>query len=92
MNPELTQLSTPSNFSGGYPLKIPKGSMKYFASNMQNIPESTKRTYLVHTVRRGETVTRIAHKYGISNHDFADANNISSKSKLYVGVELKIPV
>ena len=27
MNPELTQLSTPPDYPGGYPLKIPKGSL-----------------------------------------------------------------
>jgi|WetSurMetagenome_2_1015567.scaffolds.fasta_scaffold38100_2 membrane-bound lytic murein transglycosylase D len=92
MNPELTQLSTPSNYAGGYPLKIPKGSMEIFASNMKNIPESAKRTFLVHTVKKGETVTKIAKRYGISKNDLADANNISSKSKLYSGLQLKIPV
>ena len=92
MNPELTQLSTPSNFSGGYPLKIPKGSLEIFVSNVKNIPESAKRTFLVHTVKKGETVTKIAKRYGISKNDLADANNISTKSKLYSGVQLKIPV
>lgn len=92
MNPELTQLSTPSNYPGGYPLKIPKGSLQQFASNIKNVPESAKRTYLVHIVRRGETVTRIAAKYGISKYDLADANNITTKSRLYAGVQLKIPV
>ena len=92
MNPELTQLSTPSNFSGGYPLKIPEGSMEIFASNLKNIPESAKRTFLVHTVKKGETVTKIANRYGISKNELADANNISTKSKLYAGVQLKIPV
>ncbi len=92
MNPELTQLSTPSNFSGGYPLKIPKGSMEIFASNLKNIPESAKRTFLVHNVKKGETVTKIANRYGISKNELADANNISTKSKLYAGVQLKIPV
>lgn len=92
MNPELTQLSTPSNFTGGYPLKIPKGSLEIFASNLKNIPESAKRTFLVHTVRKGETVSKIAKRYGISKNDLADANNITTKSKLYAGVQLKIPV
>lgn len=92
MNPELTQLSTPSNFQGGYPLKIPKGSLSSFVSKMQNIPESARRTYLVHTVKKGETVTKIANRYGISKLDLADANNITVKSKLYSGVKLKIPV
>ncbi|MEO8233156.1 MAG: LysM peptidoglycan-binding domain-containing protein [Ignavibacteriota bacterium] len=92
MNPELTQLSTPSNYSGGYPLKIPKGSLESFVSNIKNIPESAKRTFLVHTVKKGETVSKIATRYGISKNDLADANNISTKSKLYAGVQLKIPV
>lgn len=92
MNPELTQLSTPSNYPGGYPLKIPKGSLQQFASNIKNVPESAKRTYLVHVVRKGETITRIANKYGISKFDLADANNITTKSRLYSGVQLKIPV
>ncbi|HEX7356250.1 MAG TPA: LysM peptidoglycan-binding domain-containing protein [Ignavibacteriaceae bacterium] len=92
MNPELTQLSTPSNYSGGYPLKIPRGSLEIFVSNMKNIPESARRTFLVHTVKKGETVTKIANRYGISKNDLADANNITTKSRLYAGVQLKIPV
>ena len=92
MNPELTQLSTPPEYEGGYPLKIPKGSLEIFASQMENIPESAKRTFLVHKVIRGENLSRIAKKYGVTVYDLADANNISTKSKLYTGVTLKIPV
>lgn len=92
MNPELTQLSTPPDFSGGYPLKIPKGSLEQFAAQMQNIPESARRTFLVHEVRKGETLNKIAKNYGVSIYELADANNISTKSKLYVGVPLRIPV
>lgn len=92
MNPELTQLSTPPDFPGGYPIKIPKGSLEQFALQMQNIPESARRTFLVHEVRKGETLTKIGRKYGVSIYDLADANNISTKSKLYVGVPLRIPV
>jgi len=92
MNPELTQLSTPPDYPGGYPLKIPKGSLEQFSAQMQNIPESARRTFLVHEVRKGETLTRIARKYGVTVYDLADANNISTKSKLYIGVPLRIPV
>lgn len=89
MNPELIQMSTPPS---SYKLKIPRGSMEVFASNLKNIPESAKRHYVQHTVKRGESLSKIAAKYGISNNDLADANNISLKSKLYTGVKLKIPV
>jgi membrane-bound lytic murein transglycosylase D len=92
MNPELTQLSTPPDFTGGYPLKIPKGTIEQFAAQLQNIPESARRTYLVHSVRKGENLTKIARKYGVTVYDLADANNITTKSKLYVGVNLRIPV
>ncbi len=92
MNPELTQMSTPRNYPGGYDLKIPKGTSENLLASLQNIPETAKRNYLVHTIRRGETLSRIAARYGISTNDLADANNISVKSRLYSGVTLKIPV
>ena len=92
LNPELTQLSTPSSYTGGYDLKIPKNKYELFSSNVKNIPESARRNYLVHTVKRGETLSRIAAKYSVSKYDLADANNISIKSRLYTGVKLKIPV
>lgn len=89
MNPELTQNSTPT---GGYELKIPKGKSELFAANLQNIPESAKRTYLVHSVRRGETLYKVANKYGVTINDLADANNISTRTRLSIGVKLRIPV
>ncbi|GBD86784.1 membrane-bound lytic murein transglycosylase D precursor [bacterium BMS3Abin03] len=92
MNPELTQLSTPPEYEGGYPLKIPKGSIDVFTERLKNIPEYAKRTYLVHKVRKGENLSRIAKKYGVTIYDLADANNITTKSKLYSGIKLKIPV
>ncbi|OGU84472.1 MAG: hypothetical protein A2W11_12380 [Ignavibacteria bacterium RBG_16_35_7] len=92
MNPELTQFSTPISFQGGYPLKIPRNSYNAFAENMKNIPEYAKRNYLVHTVKKGETLLKIASRYGVSKNDLADANNISTKTKLSRGVKLRIPV
>ncbi len=92
MNPELTQMATPANFPGGYPLNIPKLSAQTFASNMVNIPESARRNYLVHIVGRGETLARIAAHYGVSKFELADANNISVRTRLYRGVRLRIPI
>lgn len=92
MNPELTQMSTPMNYPGGYPLKIPKGSVKQFAENIKNIPDYAKRTYIVHTVRKGETISKIANKYGVSKVELADANNLTTKTKLKSGYRIKIPM
>src|ERR1039457_1965867 len=92
INPELIQMCTPNNFPGGYPLRLPKEKVKLFASNVQNIPESAKRNYLVHTVKRGETLQRIADEFGVSKTNLAEANNISTKTRLYKGIKLKIPI
>jgi membrane-bound lytic murein transglycosylase D len=89
MNPELTQTITPS---GSYQLKIPKGKSETFAANITNIPESAKRTYLVHVVKKGESLAKIAANYGVTSNDLADANNISVKTRLSRGVKLRIPV
>lgn len=91
LNPELTQMCTPGKFDGGFPLKIPKGSLEKLTAGLVNVPETARRTYLVHSVRRGETLSGIAAKYGISKYDLASANNVSVRSRLYTGVKLKIP-
>lgn len=92
MNPELTQLSTPADFSGGYPLRIPRGKYELLASMIEDIPESARRNYLVHKVRKGETLSKIAQRYGVTKYDLADANNIPTNSRLYTGIDLRIPV
>ncbi len=46
MNPELTQMSTPPSFPGGYPVRIPVGMSQKLAASMVNIPESAKSYYL----------------------------------------------
>jgi len=92
LNPELTMQSTPPNYANGYPLKIPKGSTEVFASNLKNVPDEAKVQFTLHYVRKGETVTKVATKYGISANELARVNNITTKTKLVKGVALKIPV
>jgi len=92
LNPELTQMSTPAGLPNGYSLKIPQSSLQTFAANVTNIPQSAMRNYVVHTVKKGETLAKVAAKYGVSKNDLADANNISVKSRIYKGIKLRIPV
>ncbi len=92
MNPELTQMCTPRSYPGGYDLKIPKGTSENLIASLKDIPASAKRNFMVHQIRRGETLTGIAARYGISVHALADANNISVRSRIYPGITLKIPV
>ena len=91
LNPELTMNSTPSNTVGGYELKIPVGTANLFAAALENVPQSAKRQFAFHTVKRGESLAKVASLYGISKADLADANNISVKTRVKRGVRLKIP-
>jgi membrane-bound lytic murein transglycosylase D len=92
LNPELTMQSTPPDYENGYPLKLPKGTVETLAENYKNIPDEAKVQFTIHYVRRGETVTRIANKYGISPGELAKVNNITVKTRLVRGVGLKIPI
>ncbi len=91
LNPELTQHCSPANLAGGYSLKIPKGRAEQFAANFVNIPESAKRNFAFHNVRGGETVKTISSHYGLTPAELADANDITTKTRLKRGIRLKIP-
>jgi lipoprotein-anchoring transpeptidase ErfK/SrfK len=45
----------------------------------------------VHIVRRGETLTQIARRYGVSVDALAAANGIANWNRIYVGQRLVIP-
>ncbi len=91
MNPELTQNSTPMNYNGGYPLKVPAKRYDAFVENLNNLPDDAKLLYVMHTVQPGETISQIAAKYDVSISKLALANNISTRKRLQIGTELKIP-
>ncbi|MBM4175467.1 MAG: LysM peptidoglycan-binding domain-containing protein [Ignavibacteria bacterium] len=94
LNPELIQQSTPPNHPGGYPLKLLKNvnAKENLAKNYSQIPESAKRSFVVHKVGSGETLTSIANKYGVTAGMIADANNIPKKIRLKSNSQLKIPI
>ncbi len=52
-------------------------------------PESS--AHLIHTVSRGETLFRIATRYGLTVNDLARANSISNPTLIYAGQRLIIP-
>lgn len=47
---------------------------------------------IYHTVRRGETLSRIASKYGHGVKELADLNGLRSKHRIRVGQVLRLPV
>lgn len=92
MNPELIQHTTPQDYDGGYPIKIPSISYDAFVKNLNNIPEEARLQYVIHTVKRGETLSHIAHKYKVSLAHLARFNNRSIKKSIHPKQKLKIPI
>ncbi len=90
LNPELLQWCTPPG--GGYDLRIPTGALAAFNQNYANIPETEKRDWLVHQVRRGETLGAIARKYGVTVSMISETNQLTSNKIISVGKQLRIPV
>ncbi len=64
-NPELRQSATPQN--GPYTLRIPKGTANKFTANFNALPEVQRFApqYIVHKVRRGESLSTISKKYKV---------------------------
>jgi membrane-bound lytic murein transglycosylase D len=91
LNPELLRKYTPPN-EKKYVLKIPKGTTSKFLSAYKSMPSPKETSWVKHKIRRGETVSTIAAKYGVSQYAVFEANNLSRRSKIYAGRTIIVPV
>jgi len=91
LNPELLRGVTPPDISE-YILRIPKGKAEAFAAVYESIPTEKASSWTRHRVRRGETLSSIARKYGVSLSAVLDANKIGRSRRIYAGQTLTIPV
>jgi membrane-bound lytic murein transglycosylase D len=91
LNPELRHRTTPPS---QYYLKVPHGTGIELLASLDTIPvwKPPQRSYVYHRVRRGETLSLIARKYGTSVTRIANANGIRRKHFIREGQRLKIPV
>ena len=59
---------------------------------MQHFPADTKRDWIAHTVKKGETLGGIAARYGISAKALQETNRLKSTKRLSVGSTIVVPV
>ncbi|MBI3004182.1 MAG: LysM peptidoglycan-binding domain-containing protein [Ignavibacteriales bacterium] len=91
LNPELLQWCTPPGVTG-YRLRVPLGSKDTFAENFAKIPDHQKRDWAIHIVKKGETLSTIARRYGLTASLLKEVNNLPSERRLSIGKNLAIPV
>lgn len=90
LNPELRSGITPRQ-PEGYELKVPVGTRQDLQLAFAAAPTATFPTARRHVVRRGETLARIARRYGISVASLASANRLSRRSRIGRGRTLVVP-
>lgn len=80
----------------GYAFRLPKGTGGTFERCYTALPTSQKfsrqkRQYIVHRVRRGQTLSQIARRYGRSVDEIRRRNGLRSKNLIREGQVLQIP-
>ena len=90
LNPELRTFVTPRETSG-YALHVPKGLAAAVEEKAGALPEAAVPAVRRHRVRKGETIARIAARFGVSAAALADANDLPLRARLTPRRMLVIP-
>ncbi|MGD8898087.1 MAG: LysM peptidoglycan-binding domain-containing protein [Acidobacteriota bacterium] len=91
LNPELRYRGTPKR---AYELKIPSGREQTLIAGIGSVREwrPPQTRYVIHRVRRGQTLSVIARRYGTSVRAIMLTNNLRSANRIREGQRLRIPV
>lgn len=89
LNPALLRGITPPGQR--YAVRVPAGTMADVAAAYASTPPTSRPAVLAHVVRRGETVSGIAARYGVSTDLLMSSNRLARARSLQVGTTLYIP-
>jgi membrane-bound lytic murein transglycosylase D len=87
LNPGLRRLMTPTGRA--FELQVPEGTAEEASACLASIPANKQ--VRVHVVRKGQTLSTVARRYGTNPKVIAAANRIGLKTRLHQGTELIIP-
>ena len=89
LNPELRRWTTP--VKSEYVLKVPEGTASVFKARLASASPNELVALTWYQVRKGETIATISRKLKVSRVDLAEANRLSTKSRLAAGQTLVVP-
>ena len=90
LNPALKRWATPPGME--IEIKVPAGKGDAVLAVLADIPPEERVSWHRHKVRRGETLSRIASRYEISQSELKRINSIRNAHKIRTGTILLIPV
>jgi membrane-bound lytic murein transglycosylase D len=93
LNPAFNRMTTPPH--GPHQLLLPVQSAPVFMAALNSgvvpvVAQAEVPRVVYHTVRRGDTLSSIARRYGISSDDLREANNLRG-STIHKGQQLRVP-
>jgi membrane-bound lytic murein transglycosylase D len=95
LNAELRLNMTPDS---PYPLKVPEGKGQILLARVDDLPAycppagvASSSGYIIHKVRKGETIASISKKYRTSPEAIKDFNDLKKNETLAVGSKIKVP-
>lgn len=91
LNPQLRRWVTPLD-RDDFELRVPKGRGEHFRERIAAIPASERVRFGTHVVRRGDSLSRIASRYGTTVNALVAANRIRRSSLIHPGQVLTVPV
>jgi membrane-bound lytic murein transglycosylase D len=89
LNPELRRWTTPLKTE--YELKVPTGTVEVFEKRLAAASPHELVALTWYTVRKGESLQTIARKLKVSRVDLAEANHLSTRSRVRAGQALVVP-
>src|SRR5207249_962883 len=90
LNPELRRWTTPVR-DDSYELKVPAGTANQVMSHLDETPANDLASLKWYTVKHGETLATIARKLHVGSADLAEANYITTKTRVATGQKLMVP-
>lgn len=91
LNPELSRWCTPPRVST-YRIKLPAFVKDRFIATYNHVAFPRKVQFMAHRSKRGETLARVAHRYGIHVDGVRDLNRMSPQATLGAGQQILLPM
>jgi membrane-bound lytic murein transglycosylase D len=89
INPEYVRWITDPN--GPHQLLVPADKKDALLAGLSNLPEDARVQWLHHEVRRGDTISQVARRYGVTIEAIKTSNRLNT-TLMRVGQDLLIPV
>lgn len=92
LNPELLRRSTPPS-ARGYRVRLPNGApIANLTNAIQQNKIGTYKTFKRYVIRRGDTLSQIAYRYGLNSRSIMTFNGLRSARSLRPGQSLLLPI